>query len=93
MVPLSFISVCILRKFAMLLDVYTLPSPQEEEMHSSSGVNRFMYTSGNTFIKKIKLFVCNYISMPPENIKKDCKTSCLMICLPSVIDELEPFHQ
>ena len=62
-------------------------------MHSSSGGNRFMYTSGNTFIKKIKPFVCKYISMPPEYIKKDCKTSCFMICLPSVIDELEPFHQ
>ena len=34
--PISFISFSILCEFAMLPDVYTLLSPQEEEMHSSS---------------------------------------------------------
>ena len=28
-----------------------------------------MYTSGSTFIKKIKPFVCHYISMPWQYIK------------------------
>ena len=39
-VPLSFISVCILCEFAMLLDVFILLSPQEEEVHFSSCGNR-----------------------------------------------------
>ena len=34
--PLSFISVSIFYKFAMLPDVYILLSPQEEEVYSSS---------------------------------------------------------
>ena len=32
-VPLLFISVCIFCEFAMLLDVYILLFPQEEEVH------------------------------------------------------------
>ena len=39
-VPLLFISSRILCEFAMLLDVYILLSPQEEEVHSSSRGNR-----------------------------------------------------
>ena len=38
--PLSFISVCILCEFAMLLDVFILLTPEEEEVHFSSCGNR-----------------------------------------------------
>ena len=58
--PLSFISVSILREFDMLPDVYMLLSPKEEEVQ----MREQMYTSGNTFIKRIKPFVFHYISMP-----------------------------
>ena len=54
---LLFISVSILCKSAMLPDVKILQSPQEEEVHSWS-LREQMYTSGSTFIKKIKSFVC-----------------------------------
>ena len=37
--PLSFISVSILFKFAMLPDVFILLSPQEEKVHSSEGID------------------------------------------------------
>ena len=47
-VPLLFISVCILCEFAMLLDVYILLSPQEEEVHSSSCGNRCTYLAANS---------------------------------------------
>ena len=41
--------------------------------------------SGSTFIKKIKPFVCHYVSMPRQYIKKqDCKTNCFIIRHPSV---------
>ena len=44
-----------------------------------------MYTSGSTFIKKIKPFICHYISMPRKYIKiQDCKTNCFIIAPPSV---------
>ena len=49
-VPHLFISVNILYEFAMLPAVFFL---REQ-----------MYTSGSTFVKKIKLFVYHYISMP-----------------------------
>ena len=53
--PLSFISVSILCEFAMLPDVYILPSPQDEgtDMHIWHHIHQ-----------KIKSFVCYYISMP-----------------------------
>ena len=38
--PLSLISVSILYELAMLPDVYIVLSPQEEEVHSSSGGDR-----------------------------------------------------
>ena len=47
-VPLSFISVCILCEFAMLLDVYILLSPQEEEVHSSSCGNRCTHLAAHS---------------------------------------------
>ena len=44
-----------------------------------------MYISGSTFIKKIKPFVCHYVSMPQYYIKKqDGKTNCFIIGPPSV---------
>ena len=54
-VPHLFISVNILYEFAMLPDVFFL----REQIHFSWG-----NTSGSTFIKKIKLFVYYYITMP-----------------------------
>ena len=47
-VPLSFFSVCILCEFAMLLDVYILLSPQEEEVHSSSCGNRCTHLAAHS---------------------------------------------
>ena len=47
-VPLSFIWVCILCEFAMLLDVYTLLSPQEQEVHSSSCGNRCAHLAAHS---------------------------------------------
>ena len=46
--PLSFILVFILYKFAMLLDVYILLSPQEEEVHSSSCGNIFRHLAAHS---------------------------------------------
>ena len=44
-----------------------------------------MYTSGSTFIKKIKPLVCHYISMSRWYIERqDCKTNCFIIGPPSV---------
>ena len=59
--PLLFISVSILCEFPMLPDVHILLSPQEEEVHCF--LREQMYSSGRTFIKKIKPFVYYYISM------------------------------
>ena len=61
-VPLLFISVCILCEFAMLLDVYihfTVLSAGRGALFLWEQI----HTSGSTFIKKIKHFVCHYISM------------------------------
>ena len=46
--PLSFISVCILCEFAILLDVYILLFPQEEEVHSSSCGNRCKHLAAHS---------------------------------------------
>ena len=62
LVPLSFTSAFILYKFAMLLDVYILLSPQEEEVPSSSCGNRRTHLAAHS--SKIRPFVCHYISMP-----------------------------
>ena len=43
-----FFSVCILCNFALLLDVYILQSPQEEEVHSSSYWNRCTYLAAHS---------------------------------------------
>ena len=56
-VPLLFISVCILCEFAMLLYSYihfTVPSGRRGALFFQW---EQMYTSGSTFIKKIKSFV------------------------------------
>ena len=58
---LPFISVGILCEIDMLLDVYIVLSPQEEEVYYSSWGE--MYTSGSTVIKNIKPFTWHYISM------------------------------
>ena len=63
-VPLSFISAWILCEFAMLVDVsihFTVPSGRRGALFF---LWEQMYTSGSTFIKKIKPVVCHYISMP-----------------------------
>ena len=43
-----FISGCILCEFAMLLDLYILLSPQEEEVHSSSCGNRCTHLAAHS---------------------------------------------
>ena len=45
---LSFISVCILYQFAILLDVCILLSPQEEDVHSSSCWNRCKHLAAHS---------------------------------------------
>ena len=58
-----------------------------------------MHTSSSTFIKKIKPFVCRYISMPLSYITKTRLQDRLLrhqfsqCRLLIVIDELGPFHQ
>ena len=47
-VLLLFISVCILCEFAILVDVYILLSPQEEEVHSSSCGNRCTHLAAHS---------------------------------------------
>ena len=47
-VPLSFILVSIFCEFDMLLDVYILLSPQEEEVHSSSSGNRCTHLAAHS---------------------------------------------
>ena len=47
-VPLSFISACIFCEFDLLLGVYILLSPQEEEVHSSSCGNRCTHLAAHS---------------------------------------------
>ena len=60
-VPLSFISVCVVCEFAILLDVYILLSPQKEEVHSSSYGNRCRYVAAHS-LKRLN--PCLSYSMP-----------------------------
>ena len=57
-----FILVGVLCKFTMVLGVYILLSPQEEEVHLSS-LRAKMYTLSSMFIKKIETFVYHYKAM------------------------------
>ena len=65
----TFVYFSILCEFAILLDVYihfTVPSGRRGAVFF---LCKQMYTSGSTFIKKIKPFVCYYISMPCYDMK------------------------
>ena len=72
-VPLSFISVCILCEFAMLLDVYILLSPQMYTCTSDVPQMEQMYTSVSTLIKKIKLLSIIILVCLGNTLKKTAR--------------------
>ena len=57
-VSLSFISVCILCEFAMLLDVYILLHPQEEEVHPSGSTHLVAHSSKRLNPLSVIILVC-----------------------------------
>ena len=64
----TFISVSILCEFAMLLDVYIIlhpPPPHPPGRRAALFLlKEQMFASGTTFIKNIKPFIWQFISMP-----------------------------
>ena len=82
--PLLFILVSILCESAMLLDVYNLLSPQEEEVHSSSCGNRCTHLAAHSSkrLNPLSVIILVYISNTQK--KQNCKTKCFVIGPPSV---------
>ena len=67
----------------MLLDVYILLSPQEEEVHSSSCGNRCTHLAAHSS-KRLNLLSAIILVCLGNNKKQDRKTNCFIIGLPSV---------
>ena len=62
-VPLSFVLISIFCEFDMLLDVYILLSPQEEEVHSFSYGNRYTHLAAHSSKILNLLFIILLVSL------------------------------